>query len=212
MPAFLKVPTSSFFFVSTEINVHASLDAAVRLFSDVLELRVAIRVLLAFDGLLRSAKAIAELIEQLVDGLIAHPDAVRDEQLARQRDGALRAPSQTGLRIPSRRGIDEPLQRGQQFGIDLDMIPAARASAPNVHKVVDLRAVTQFVAPSRDGVERVARCTRDHRKSAAPDRLGLSTRPQPRHALIHRALEHDELRADERFGGHVTCRSCRSRP
>ncbi len=63
-----------------------------------------------------------------------------------------------------------------------------------------------------DGVEREASCTRDHRKSAAPDRLGLGTRPQPRHALIHRALERDELRVGERLGPHVTCGTCRSRP
>ena len=96
--------------------------------------------------------------------------------------------------------------------MDLDVIPAARTSAPNVHQVVDLRAVTQLIATSLDGVERKASCTRDHRKTAVPDHLGLGTRPQPRHTLIHRALERDEFRADERLGSHVTNRSCRSRP
>lgn len=105
--------------------------------------------------------------------------------------------------LSSRRGIDELLQRGQQFGMNLDLIPAARAFASDVHKIVRLRTAAQLVAPARDGIECKACRTRDDRKTAAPDRFGLCARPQPRHALIHRALERVELRADERFGRHV---------
>ena len=68
-------------------------------------------------------------------------------------------------------------------------------------------AITQLVAPSLDGVEREPRRPRHHRKTSASDRLRFCSRPQPRHALIHRALERGELPADEGLGRQVIGRS-----
>ena len=58
-PAFLTVPISSLFFVSTEIT--AALHAFLRLIVDVFELRVAIRMLRALDGLGRRLEAVPVL-------------------------------------------------------------------------------------------------------------------------------------------------------
>src|SRR3954469_18716828 len=93
--------------------------------------------------------------------------------------------------------IDEPLQRGQELGMNLDLIPTTSATAPHVYDVVGRCAVTQLVAPSLDGVQCQTRCSRHGRKTAAPERLRFCARPQPRHSLVHRALEGVELRADE---------------
>jgi len=87
-----------------------------------------------------------------------------------------------------------------------------RASRPSGghlarHVAARLRAVTQFVASTLDRVEREASRARDDRKTATPDHLCFRARPQPRHALIHRALERGELRADEPFGRQAICRS-----
>ncbi len=40
------------------------------MFCDVLELRVAVRMLLSLDGLLRRLKAVAELVQQFADGAL----------------------------------------------------------------------------------------------------------------------------------------------
>ena len=57
----------------------------LRLRVDVLELRIAVGMLLAFDGLFRRLKAVAQLLEQLADGLVADADAVAVDKFARRR-------------------------------------------------------------------------------------------------------------------------------
>ena len=76
-----------------------------------LELRVAIGMLLALDGLVRRLQAVAVLVQQLRDGLVADADPVRVEQLRGQHVRALARPPQRRLRVAARHRIDELLQR-----------------------------------------------------------------------------------------------------
>ena len=145
-----------------------------------LELRVPVRVLLALDGFLRSLKAVAKLWSSLPTVLSLTRMPCSTNSSRDNGHGALRAPAQTGFGIPPRRWVDEPLQRRQQLRMNIDVIPVASAAAANVREVIDLRAATQLVAPTRDGVERESRRARDHRKAAAPN-------PAPAHNRVMRS-------------------------
>lgn len=86
------------------------LDTALGLAVDVLELRVAVRMLRPFDRLVGRLQAVAVLAKQLGHGLVADLDAVLDEKLARQCDCALARPTQRRLRIAACERIDELLE------------------------------------------------------------------------------------------------------
>ncbi len=62
---------------------HVAFDAVLRLGVDVLELRIAIGMLRAFDGLSCRLKAVAVLVEQLGHGLVADSNLPLREQLGR---------------------------------------------------------------------------------------------------------------------------------
>ena len=110
---------------------HAPLDAVLRLGVDVLELRVAIGMLRALDGLVRRLQAVAVLAQQLGHRLVADADAVLREQLRGQRVRALARPAQRRLRVATRDRIDELLQRRPHLGMhDLVRSLAARCAGP----------------------------------------------------------------------------------
>src|SRR5208283_5894066 len=78
---------------------YAPLNAVLRLRVDVLELRVAVRMLGTFDGLVWRLQAVAVVAQQLGHRLVAELDAMPHEQLRGQRVRALARPAQRGLRV-----------------------------------------------------------------------------------------------------------------
>ena len=186
---------------------NATLARVLRLRVDVLELRVAIGMLRALDGLLRRLEAVAQLAEQLADGLVADSNAVAVKELARQDDGALRRPAEGRFRVAPRGRIDELLQRRQQLWMHILVATTAATLAPNLHKVVRLGARPQFVAPLLHRVRCEAGRAGHRENASVTDGIGLGTRPQASHALIHRAPQGLELLSDERLVGHEERRS-----
>ena len=94
--------------------------------TDVLELRVAIRMLLALCGLARRLKAVSEFREQLRNLRVADLVALRVEFL-RQFPCALARPTQRGGRVPPACRLNEGLQcledLGVRFGEELSPAP-----------------------------------------------------------------------------------------
>ena len=85
---------------------------------DVLELGVAIRVVFAFPGLPVRLEAVADLLEQATDRVVADPMAQSAEfvgQVAR----ALGGPKQGGFGITTGRGFEQRAEVVEQLGIGL---------------------------------------------------------------------------------------------
>gem|GEM_PF-3386750 len=186
---------------------HTAPKALRRLRADMCELRVSIRMRSALDRLLRSLKAIAEPVEQLADGLVAHADPLRVEHFPGEGDCALRAPAQRRFRVTSCRRIDESLQRWYQFRMHILVLPSASALAPNVHETFGARACRKLVSSPLYSVQRQACRARYSSKSATPNLFRFRPSPKSRHALVHRAFERGELGADQRLGFHGHRRS-----
>jgi hypothetical protein len=80
-PAVLEVPDQLLLLGVDRDDRHTALDAVLGLGVDVLELRVAIRVLRALDGLVRRLQAVPVLAQQLGDRLVAERDPMQREHL-----------------------------------------------------------------------------------------------------------------------------------
>jgi hypothetical protein len=87
---------------------------------DIPELRIPIRVLLAFFGLGIRLQTIAQLVEQLSYQFMADGMALPSKGLG-QLPGTLARPPERGHRIASTAGIDQPFQRSDQVAILLDL-------------------------------------------------------------------------------------------
>ena len=157
--------------------------ALFRLRADVLELRVTIGMLSAFDRLLRRLKAVPDLVQQLAYGLVAHPDAVRPEQLPREGDSTLRTPLQRGLGIASGRGIDEPLQRGQELWIPVLVLPAASALPTHIDDSLGLPQARSSFRPRFT----VLRASPVARETAARPPRPIASASAPAHRRVMRS-------------------------
>src|ERR1700693_5344306 len=122
-PAFLKSPTSSFFFVSTEITRccgHSQIDVS--------ELRVAIRTIPTLAGLAVGLQTELLSFQQSPDHGATNPMATC-HKLSRQPSQALAGPAQRRHRIAPCAGFDQRHQVAQQVRVTDDQW-LARAPPP----------------------------------------------------------------------------------
>src|SRR5579883_2790098 len=185
---------------------HAAFEALLCLRVEVLELRVAVRVLRALDGLDRCLQTVFVLPQQLAHRLVANLDPVLRGQLRRQNPCALAGPSQRRFRVAPRDRIDELLKRRPHLSVGSlkRALPGAAPSAnqalrpcPRAHLVTSLphRADRHPGRPRHEGDSTPAKSVR------------LGAHPQPPHALIHRGPEPLPLRANLLFDVHPNRRS-----
>ncbi len=175
---------------------------------DVLELRVSIRVLRAFNRLVWYLQVVVVILEHLGDGLVADSDAVLREQLRGECVGALTRPAQRRFRIATRHRIDELLEHGPHVGARRLERPRP-AAASNLDHVTRLRAGAGLVPSFADGADRHARRTRHHGHPAVSNRPRFGPCPQPTSALIHGRLQQPPLLANRALDVHRERRSCR---
>ena len=115
-PPFLKSPTNSFFFVSTEMTGWPRALEAPGLVVDVLELGVAIEVLARLRGLAVGLQAVAQPVQRArpppcgADRCFVSP-ALHNLRRLRER------PQQGLHRIAARRGLNQSLEIPQQRGV-----------------------------------------------------------------------------------------------
>src|SRR6266568_599448 len=118
---------------------HTALDAVLGLGVDVLELRVAIRVLGAFDGLVRRLQAVAVVAKEPGDRPVADLDVVLREQFLGQHHRALARPAQRRLGVAACDRVDELLERGPHLGVQ-DFERSLAGTTPNLDDVLGPRA------------------------------------------------------------------------
>ena len=128
-PAFLKSPTNSFFFVSTEIVGLVLLLRRAHAARDVPKLRVPVDMLASLARLDVALQAIAQTLEQFGDQGVTHVMAQPLER-RRQRARAQARPAQGRVRIAGRRRFDQRVQIPQQRRIEIGGPLAASARLP----------------------------------------------------------------------------------
>ena len=214
-PAFLKFPTSSFFLVLTEMNGTPRLMQFVAVALMYSNCAFRIRMLFAFDRLLRCLEAEVALAKQLGDGLVPNADPMLRKHLGGERVGALARPEQRRFRITARARRDELLQRRNEVGMRNLVRRPAGTFVPDPHTSLLLHSRTDLVAAQRHRTDGKPRGTRHHGQPAVPDRCGFGASPQAHHAFIHGRLELAKLLAYDLLDVHSEGRShlppsCRS--
>src|SRR5450432_688024 len=190
---------------------HAALDAVLGLGVDVLELRVAIGMLLALDGLVRCLEAVIVFLQQLRDCLVADANPEPREHLGRQHVRALACPPQRRLRVAPRHRIDELLQRGPHLRMR-DFVRSLPRAAPNLDDVRRPRTGACLVPALANRADRHAGRARHRGHAAVPDRARLGACPQPPRSLIHGRLQQAPLLANRLLRVHCERRSRRAAP
>ena len=199
-PAFLKFPTSSFFFVSTEITGCPRGQKLVRGRVDVLELRVPIGVNGAFLSFAHRLQPVTQLAKKPTHRGRTHAPA-----LLRQRRRELRAtlarPAQRRCRVPPCHRVHERLERGENAGLILLNPGSPRPRRPNA-------ARRRFAADNLPAslADRLARQTggrRHQRVAAIADGHGLRRRPPSATALVQHGCHRDVFRNDGGLQLHV---------
>jgi len=185
---------------------NAPVDAVLRLRIDVLELRVAIRMLGALYGLVRRLEAVAVIAQQLGHRPVTDPNAVLMEQLAGQHLRALACPPQRRLRVTPSDRIDELLQRGPHLRMH-DLIGALAAAATDIDDILGPRTRPSLVPPLAHRADCQARRARYRCHSTVPHDVGLRTGPQPSRSLIHRRPQQAPLSTNLLFRVHDNGRS-----
>src|SRR6201997_2517824 len=142
-PLFLKLPTNSFFFVSTDMTGSFAARNVVALRVDVLKLRVAIDVLAAFSCLVVRLQAVAHAAQKLADNRRANLMPLL-RQLGHEVTQAAGRPQQWLHRIAPRSRFDQGLEIGREGWIPgrLLLASAARltdASSRDRHIVANVR-------------------------------------------------------------------------
>src|SRR5215468_827067 len=178
---------------------HAALKTRLRGLVDVLELRVAVGMLLALDGLVRCLQAVPVIAQQFCDRPVTDPDPMLCEQLTGEDLGALARPAQWRFWVASGRRVDELFQRRPDLGVHLLERPLAGA-APHADDVAGLRASPSFIPALPDRADRQPRRASDRCDAAEADRSGLGTRPQSALPLIHGRLQQAPLLSDQLLG------------
>ncbi len=149
-PAFLKSPTSSFFFVSTDIDGdswlvlgHGRLDRVV----DHPKLRVAVGIFGALARLAVGLQTEFLLLQQLAHDRVA--DVVPElTQFVRQTTQALARPAQRRHRIAARVGLDQRVQIVEQTGVGFGQRFASPSQTTNAAGLQQWRRVELLKAAS----------------------------------------------------------------
>src|SRR5262245_44284564 len=128
---------------------HARLEARLGNGVDVFELRVAVGMLLALDGLVGRLQAVPVIAEQLGHRPVADPDRVLSEQLGGEHVRALARPAQRRFRIASRHRIEKLLQRWPHLRVHLLEGSFAR-TATYPDDIIALGASSALVATLSD--------------------------------------------------------------
>jgi hypothetical protein len=158
---------------------------------DVLELRVAIRVLSPFARFAIGLQAVAHVLQHLADSLMAHSMALT-RQLGSQRAHALAGPAQRRHRVASRRRLHQLFQCRAQPRVGVRHPRPTRAFTPHAmlrRKHHEFSRVTQLLHPRRDRRTRQADRPRNSADTAVPERTSFCRRPQPAHLLVHHAAQ-----------------------
>ena len=158
---------------------------------DVPELRVAVRVPLALDGLGVALQAEPLGPQQVTDGVGADPVALAG-QLRRQVAGGLHRPPQRRHRITPLLRLDQGQQRRAQPGIQVGRPLAPPAGPPRPAQ--RLRPGVQLANAQGHGGLADPRCLGHQPDPAMPQRAGLSAYQQPPLPLIQMREDRRELR------------------
>ena len=154
---------------------------------DVLELRIAVRMLNPLARLAIGLQAVAQGVQRLADGLMTHGVALA-RQLGGQGAHALAGPAQQRHRMASGRRLNKFLQRRTQSRVYVDHSRAAGTGTSHPmfrrHRY-QLPRVTQFFHPRRDRRTRQADCPRHGGDTAIPESTSFRRRPKSAHLLIH---------------------------
>src|SRR6266536_4218223 len=186
---------------------HATVEAVLRLLVDVLELRIAIGMLGALDGLARRLEAVAVGPQQAGHGLVADAEAIRREHLRRERARALGRPAQRRFWVATRDRVDELFERRYELWVRDFVEPTAATLATNVDDVGGAHPGADLIATERDGADREPSGACNGGDPAPPERLGLGTRPQPTRTFIHRRLQKAPLPTNQSLRIHSGRRS-----
>ena len=176
---------------------------------DVPELRIAVRVPLALDGLGVALQAEPLGPQQVTDGVGADPVALAG-QLGRQVAGRLRGPPQRRHRITPLLRLHQGQQRRAQPRIHISRPLAAPARPP--HPAQRLRAGVQLANAQGHRSLADPRGPGHQPDPAMPQRTGLSAHQQPTLPLIQMREDRRELRRQNPhcflFAAHTTS-ACR---
>jgi len=139
-----KLPTSSFFLVSTLTTGCRGSEMDLGLLVEVAELGITVGVVGALQGLDRALQPIALLLEQPPHRVVADRMPLGGERLG-QLPGGLAGPAQRTLGVAAGIGVDQPIQRPKQARIGvappLGALVLADAS-PRVGRLVQLGGAT----------------------------------------------------------------------
>ena len=146
-------------------------------------------------------KAVAQVLQHLADGLMAHSVTLA-RQLGGQRAHALAGPAQWGHRMASRCRLHQFLQRRAQSRIAVRRPRPTRTLAS--HAVFrryrhEFSRVTQLLHSRRDRRTCQADRSSDGADTAIPKRTSLCRRPQSAHLLVHHSTERFILLSDLGF-------------
>ena len=167
---------------------------------DMLELRVAVRRLLALACLADDLKAVAEVAQEQADrgraDLVPHGAKLRGELFL-----ALASPPERRLRVAARHRIHQCIEVLHQRRVRVDERRPARARSANPllawrNRWRVVRHLVEIANPGAHTLLADAGCF-DHRgDTAMTEHLGLSGRPKTGHALAHRVPQSLVLRPD----------------
>ena len=170
---------------------------------DMLELRIAVRMLGAFQRLAVGLQAVAQLVQQPVDRTLAHRMAGAPQVLSQPRRAAA-GPQQRPHRVAAGDRVDQPLQRLHQVRIVGGQRLAARAGSSQAPAVVvrTRRFVgSKFLQPGINGGPRHPSGGGEAGDAATAHRARLDRSPAPAQALVEQRSKGSELGLD-RFGDH----------
>jgi hypothetical protein len=201
----LNWPTSSLFLGVYADHRISAVQVAFDLLIDVLELRIAVRVLAALNGLGVGLQAEPLPAQQISDGIGTDAMSLAG-QLRSQGAGRLRRPPQRGHRIASLIRLDQGQQCRTQRRIQIGKTLAAPARP--ARPAQRLPASVQLGYPPRHRVLRDACRARYRPDPTMAQRPRLGSQQQPTLPLIQMREDHLELRRQQLLGihrhGHTT--------
>ena len=159
---------------------------------DMLELRIAVGMLGAFQRLAVGLQAVAQLVQQPIDRPLAHRMAGAAQVLS-QPCRAAASPQQRAHRVAPGHRVDQPLQRLHQFrivGSQRLAAPAGPAQAPPIGVAIRSELVgVEFLQPGADGGTRHAGGGGNAGDAATAHQARLDRRPASAQALVEQRIK-----------------------
>ena len=163
-------------------------------------------MLRALDGLVGRLQAVAVLLEQLRDGLVADGDLMLRVEFLREDVGALAGPSKRRLRIAAGDGIEELLERGPHLRV-CDVERAQARAASHFHDVTRMCSSARLVPSLSHRADRHPCRARDRGDTAIAKRVSLGAGPEATRSLIQRRLQQTPLLTNDALSIHCRRRS-----